>query len=127
MWRNKGSIYYHPDIRTAPNAPPSSSALAPKVSEQPLATQAALLLPEVPKVSNQAGDQGHKAEGAQDKNKGKEKKPLAGAKDVAQVKDDEAKTKEAEAKLKESNPKAKDAATSNPSQKEDALAPKAKA
>ena len=46
---------------------------------------------------------------------------------TAKDKEAAAKAKEAEAKTKEADPKAKDAPTSQPSQKEDLLAPKAKA
>ena len=35
--RQPGSIYYHPDIHEAPSAIPPSTAIAPDISEQPLA------------------------------------------------------------------------------------------
>ena len=35
--RQPGSIYYHPDICVAPDAIPSSTAIAPDTSEQPFA------------------------------------------------------------------------------------------
>ena len=112
VWRQPGSVYYHPEICEVPGAIPSPSALALKTSEQPLTIQAALPLPEASKGSSQAGDQGQAAEGDKDKGKGKEKKPSSEAKNAAKDKEAAAKAKEAEAKTKEANPKAKDAPTS---------------
>ena len=47
-WRQQGRTYYHPDIRAIPSGLPFPSTLALESSEQPLTTQAAILLPEVP-------------------------------------------------------------------------------
>ena len=127
VWRQPGSVYYHPDIHKVPCAISSPSALALETSEQPLTIQAALPLPEASKGSSQTGDQGQETKGDRDKGKGKEKKSSSKAKNVAKDKEAAAKAKEAEAKTKEADPKAKDAPTSQPSQKEDLLAPKAKA
>ena len=99
--RQPRRIYYHPDIREAPDALPSPYAQNLESSKQPLTT--ALPLPEVSKGSNQAGDQFPKAEGAKDKGKGKEIKPPLEAEDVA------AKAKVAEARTTEADHKAKDA------------------
>ena len=127
VWRQPGSVYYHPDIREVPGAISSPSALALETSEQPPAIQAALPLPEALKGSSQTGDQGQGDEREKDKVKGKEKKPSVEAKDAAKDREVAAKAKEAEAKTQEVDPKAKDAPTSQPSQKEDPLAPNAKA
>ena len=75
-----------------------------------MTAQAALLLLEASKGSSQVGDQGQGAEGAKDKDKGKEKKNFSEAVDAT-------KAKEAEVKTKEADLKAKDAAISQPSQK----------
>ncbi|XP_023921966.1 uncharacterized protein LOC112033426 [Quercus suber] len=77
--------------------------------------------------SSQAGDHGQGVEGVKDKSKGEEKKPSTGAKDTTKAEEGEAKTKEAELQDKEVDPEAKDSATSQPSQKENSLAPKTKA
>ena len=127
IWRQLRSVYYHPDIREVPGAIPSPSVFTPETSKQPLTIQAALSLPEASKGSSQVGDQGQGAEGDKDKGKGKEKKPSSEAKNVAKDQEAAAKAKEAKAKTKEADPKAKDAPTSQPSQKEDPPAPKAKA
>ena len=58
VWRQPGSIYYHPDIREVPGAIPSPSALDLETFEQPLTIQAVLPLPVTLKGSSQAGDQG---------------------------------------------------------------------
>nr|XP_023914078.1 uncharacterized protein LOC112025640 [Quercus suber] len=109
-WRQLGSIYYHPDIREVPSVIPSPLALTPETFEQPLTIQTAFPLPEASKGSNQASDQGQKAEGAKDRGKGKENKPSLESKDAAKAKEAAAKEKEAETKTKEIDPKAKDAA-----------------
>ena len=57
-WRQLGSIYYHPDIREAPDAIPFSPALAQETLEQPLTAQVALPLPKASKGPSQVGDQG---------------------------------------------------------------------
>ena len=57
-WRQPGSIYYHPDIREAPDAIPFLPALAQETLEQPLTAQVALPLPEASKGPSQVGDQG---------------------------------------------------------------------
>ena len=101
--------------------------LPPESLEQPLTTQAALLLPEVPQGSSLAGDQVQGAEGPKDQGKGKEKKSSSEVKYVTKDKDAAAKAKEAEARTKEVDNKAKDAPTSQPGQQEDPLAPRAKA
>ncbi|XP_030930486.1 MARCKS-related protein 1-A-like [Quercus lobata] len=100
---------------------------ATKAKKQPLTIQAALPLPKASKGSSQAGNQSQGDEGDKDKGKGKEKKPSSEAKDTAKDKEAAAKVKEAEAKTKEADPKAKDTPTSQPSQKDDPPAPKAKA
>ena len=115
VWRQPGSIYYHPDIREVPGAIPSPSALALETSKQPLTIQVVLLLPVTLKGSSQAGNQGQRAEGAKDKRKGKEKKPSSEAKDATKDKKVATKAKEAEAKTKEVDPKAKDVLTSQSS------------
>ena len=124
VWRQPGSIYYHPNICEVPGA---ISTLALEAFEQPLTIQATLPLPKASKRSSQASDQGQGAKGAKDKGKGKEKKPSSKAKNVAKDKEAAAKAKEVESKTKEVDPKGKDASTSQPSQKKDPLAPKAKA
>lgn len=58
VWRQRGSIYYHPDIHKAPSAASSHSTLALETSKQPLTAQASLPLPEALKGSSQAGNQG---------------------------------------------------------------------
>ena len=58
VWRQLGSVYYHPDIRKVPSAISSPFALTPETFEQPLTIQAAFPLPEALKGSNQTGDQG---------------------------------------------------------------------
>ena len=83
---------------------------------QPLAIQADLPLPEASKGPSQASDQGQGVEGAKDKGKGKETKPLAEAKDDAK-----AKAQETEAKTKEIDLKAKDVPPSKLGQKKDPL------
>ena len=115
VWRQPGSIYYHPDIYEVPGAIPSPSALALETFEQPLTIQAVLPLLVTLKGSSQAGDQGQGVEGAKDKGKGKEKKPSSEAKDAAKDKKVATKAKEAEAKTKEVDPKAKDVLTSQSS------------
>lgn len=40
VWRQPKSIYYHPDIRVAPDATTSTADPAQETSEQPLAIQA---------------------------------------------------------------------------------------
>ena len=124
-----GSIYYHPHICEVPDAIPSSTAIAPDTSKQPLAIQITVPPFEASKGSNQVGDESQWIEGDKDKGKGKgkEKKPSLEAKNATKDKDAVAKKKEAEAQTKEVNPKAKDAPTSQSSQKEDPLAPKSKA
>ena len=124
--RQLGSVYYHLDICEVPGAISSHPALALKTSEQPLAIQGALPLPEALKGSSQASDQHQGAEGEKDKGKGKGKKPSVEAKDAAKDKEAVAKAKEAEAKTQEADLKAKDALTSQPSQKENPPAPAAK-
>ena len=124
MWRQPGSIYYHPHIREVPGAIPSPrailspSTLVLEASKQSLVAQTTLLLPEASKGSSKTGDQGQGAEGAKDKGKGKGTKPPSEAKDAAKAKEAEAKAKKAEAKTKKADPKAKDAPTSQPIQKE---------
>ena len=110
VWRQPGSIYYHPDICEVPGAIPSHSAFALETSQLHLTAQAALPLLEASKGSSQAGDQGQGAKGAKDKDKGKEKKNFLEAADATKAKEEEVKTKEAD-------PKAKDATISQPSQK----------
>ena len=127
VWRQPGSVYYHPDIHKVPCAISSPSALALETSEQPLTIQAALPLPEASKGSSQTSDQGQETKGDRDKGKGKEKKSSSKAKNIAKDKEAAAKAKEAEAKTKEADPKAKDAPTSQSSQKQDPSTPKAKA
>ena len=122
-----GSIYYHPHICEVPDAIPSSTAIAPDTSKQPLAIQITVPPFEASKGSNQVGDESQWIEGDKDKGKGKEKKPSLEAKNATKDKDAVAKKKEAEAQTKEVNPKAKDAPTSQLSQKEDPPAPKSKA
>ena len=90
VWRQPGSIYYHPYICKVLSATSSPLALVPKSFEQPLAIPVALPLPEASMGSSQVGDQGQRAEGEKEKGKGKGKKPSAEAKD-----------KEAAAKVKE--------------------------
>ena len=118
------SIYYHPHIREFLDAIPPSTAIAPDISEQPLAVQFALPPPKVSKGSSQAGDQNQGAKGDKDKDKGKEKLLSLEAKSADE--DAAVKTKEAEAQTKKVGPKAKDAPTSQPSQKEDPPTPKSK-
>ena len=89
-----------------------------------MAIQIALPPPEVSKGASQTGDQNQGVEGDKDKDKGKEKLPSLEAKSAAE--DAVAKTKEAKAQTKKANPKAKDAATFQPSQKEDPFTPKSK-
>ena len=122
--RQPGSIYYHLHIRVFLDAFPPSTAIAPDTFEQPLAIQIALPPPEVSKGASQTGDQNQGVEGDKDKDKGKEKLPSLEAKSAAE--DDAAKTKEVKAQTKKANPKAKDAATSQPSHKEDPSAPKSR-
>ena len=98
VWRQPGSIYYHPDICEVLGAIPSPSALSPRTSERPLTIQAALPFPKASKGSSQAGDQGQGAEGDKDKGKGKEKKPSSEAKNAAKDREATAKAKEAKAK-----------------------------
>ena len=95
--------------------------------EQPLTTQAALLLPEVPQGSSLVGDQVQGVKGPKDQGKGKEKKSSSEVKDAAKDKDATAKAKEVEAETKEVDNRAKDAPTSRPGQQEDPLALRAKA
>ena len=68
-----------------------------------------LPLPKASKWPSQAGDQGQGVDGAKDKGKGKETKPLSKAKGAAKAKEATAKAKEAKAKTKEADSKAKDA------------------
>ena len=112
-------MYFHLEIHEVLVALLSPSATAPESSEQPLTTQATLTLLEAAKGPSQVGDQSQGVEGAKDKGKDKETKPLAKAKDATK-----AKTQEIEARNKEIDPKAKDVPPSKPSQKEDP--PKAK-
>ena len=111
VWRLPENVYYYPKICEVP-ADSSLPAPTPKSSKQPLAIPDAFPLPEISKGSSQVGDQGQKVEGEKGKGKDKGKKPSAKAKDAAKAKEVEAETQEAE-------PKAKDAATTQPSQKED--------
>ena len=124
-WREVGSVYYPPNIREAPTAFPSPSALALESFEQPLIAQAPFPPSEASKGSSQASDQDQGDEGAKDKGKGKgkgkETKPPSEAKDVA------VKAKEVESKSKEADPKATDAPASQPSKKKDPPPLKAKA
>ena len=117
-WRQPGSKYYHPDIRKAPGAILPPSTLVLEVSEQPLAIQTTLPLPEASKGSSEIGDQGQGAERTKDKGKGKATKPPSEAKNAAKAKEAEAKAKEVKAKTIEADPKAKDAPTYQLSQKE---------
>ena len=82
---------------------------------------------EASKGSSQAGDQVQGVEGAKDKGKGNETKPLLAAHEAAEAEDAVVRLKEAEARSKEADPKAKDSPTSQPSKKEDPPPPKAKA
>ena len=116
--RQLEKVYCPPKIREVSIALPSTSAITPDFSEQPLSIQADFPLPEASKGPSQAGDQGQGAEGAKDKGKGKETKPPVEAKDDAK-----AKAQETEAKTKEIDPKAKDVPFSKPSQKEDPPSP----
>ena len=115
-WRQQGRTYYHPDIRAIPSGLPFPSTLALESSEQPLTTQAAILLLEVPQGSSLAGDQLQGAEGPKDQGKGKEKKSPSKVKDAAKGKDAASKAKEAEAGAKEASIKAKDVPPSQPGQ-----------
>ena len=76
-----------------------------------MAAQAALPLPEDLKGPSQASDQGQRAEGVEDKGKGKEAKSSSVAEDVVK-----ANAKETEAKTKKTIPQAKDAPALQPSQ-----------
>ena len=111
-WRQQGKTFYHPNIHMIPSGVPLPSTLALESSEQPLTTQAAILLLEVPQGSSLAGDQLQGAEGPKDQGKGKEKKSPSKVKDVAKGKDAASKAKEAEAGAKEANIKAKDVPSS---------------
>ena len=126
-WRQQGKVYYHPDIRVIPSDLPLPSTLAPKSLEQPLTTQAAIPLLDVPQGSNLAGDQVQGVEEPKDQGKGKGKKSFSEVKDATKDKDAAAKAKEAEGETKEANNKAKDVPSSRPGQQEDPPIPKAKA
>jgi len=123
-WRQQGKTFYHPDIHVILNGLPLPSTLAPESLEQPLTTQAAILLLEVPQGSSLAGDQLQGAERPQDQGKGKEKKSPSKVKDAAQGKDVASKEKETKAGAKEANNKAKDVSSSQPGQ-QDPSVPKA--
>ena len=115
-WRQQGKTFYHPDIHVIPGGLPFPSTLAPESFEQPLTTQAAILLPEVPQGSSLVGDQLQGAEGPKDQGKGKEKKSPSKVKDAAKGKDVASKAKEAEVGAKEASIKAKDVPSSQPGQ-----------
>ena len=112
IWRQPGSIYYHPDIHEFPGAISFPFAPTPESSKQPLAIPDALPLPEASNGSSQVGDQGQGAEGEKNKGKGKGKKHSAEAKDAVKDREAIAKAKEAKAKTREVDTKAKDAPTS---------------
>ena len=126
-WRQQGKTFYHPNIHMIPSGVPLPSTLALESSKQPLTTQAAILLLEVPQGSSLAGDQLQVAEGPKDQGKGKEKKSPSKVKDAAKGKSAAAKAKEVEAGTKEVSNKAKDAPSSQLGQQEDPPAPGAKA
>ena len=56
IWRQPGSIYYHPDIHEVPGVISSAPTPTLESSEQPLAILNALPLPETLKGSSQVGD-----------------------------------------------------------------------
>ena len=103
---------------------PLPSTLAPESLKQPITTQAAILLPEVPQGSNLTNDQLQGVEGPKDQGKGKEKKSPSKVKDATKGKDAVAKAKEVEAGAKEANNKANDVPSSQPGQ-QDPPSPKA--
>lgn len=107
-WRQRGKTYYHPNIRVIPFNLPLPSTLALESLEQPLTTQAATLLPDVPQGSNLASNQVQGAEGPKDQGKGKGKKSSSKVKDTTKDKDATAKAKEAKAWTKEANNKGLD-------------------
>ena len=127
IWRQPGSIYYHPDFHEVHRAVSSPPTLVPKDSEQAPTIQESLTLPKASKLPSQVGDQGQRAGVEKEKGKSKGKKLSAKAKDATKDSEAAAKAKGAEAETQEVDPKAKDAPIFQTSQKEDPPVPLAKA